>query len=139
MRTPVPKRSGLGFNMTPMIDVVFLLIIFFLVASHFSQQEKSVDVELPQASTGEAMVDDEMQRLTLSIPEAGRIFLGSRELKNAEKEVEVLLETEKQRVPEGFQLRIRAGRRVPFQSVQPILLTAAKCGIYDIQFAVMKP
>ncbi|MCA9048548.1 MAG: biopolymer transporter ExbD, partial [Planctomycetaceae bacterium] len=33
------SRSELQFNITPLIDVVFLLIIFFLVASHFARSE----------------------------------------------------------------------------------------------------
>ena len=135
MKTPRNRRTTIGFNMTPMIDVVFLLIIFFLVASHFSRQENFVDVDLPQASTGENAQDDETQRLTLSIPKTGSIFVGSRELPDAD--VEALLRAEKARVPEGFQLRIRAGRKVPFQTIQPVLLMAARCGVYDIQFAVM--
>ena len=48
MRVPSNLRSGsLGFNMTPMIDVVFLLIIFFLVSSHLAKQE--VQMPLPLA------------------------------------------------------------------------------------------
>ena len=39
--------------MTPMIDVTFLLIIFFLVSSHLAQQELQVDLELPAAASGE--------------------------------------------------------------------------------------
>ena len=43
MRCPTNiARGSVGFNMTPMIDVVFLLIIFFLVASHLSQKERII-------------------------------------------------------------------------------------------------
>ena len=48
MRAPKSTRSrGLGFNMTPMIDITFLLVIFFLVASHWSRQEVDLAVNLP--------------------------------------------------------------------------------------------
>ncbi|MBM4074764.1 MAG: biopolymer transporter ExbD, partial [Planctomycetes bacterium] len=40
MRLPSTQiQRGLTFNITPLIDVVFLLIIFFLVASHFIRNE----------------------------------------------------------------------------------------------------
>ena len=48
MRVPSNlARGSLGFSMTPMIDVVFLLIIFFLVSSHLAQQEVQLDLDLP--------------------------------------------------------------------------------------------
>ncbi len=51
MRVPLRRRrSDLGFNLTAMIDVVFNLIVFFLVASHFSQAQPDDPVNLPAAS-----------------------------------------------------------------------------------------
>lgn len=44
--------DAIQLNLTPMIDVLFLLIIFFMVATEFSQAERSVDLELPKV--GEA-------------------------------------------------------------------------------------
>ena len=39
-----------ALNLTPMIDVVFLLIIFFMVGTQFAQQERGFDIELPTVS-----------------------------------------------------------------------------------------
>ena len=43
-------RLGTGLELTPMIDVVFLLMIFFLVASKLEEADRSIDVVLPKAS-----------------------------------------------------------------------------------------
>ena len=52
MRVPTRSVSGeVGFNMTPMIDVVFQLIIFFLLSSHLAKQEKEVPLPLPVSSS----------------------------------------------------------------------------------------
>ena len=64
-----------GFNMTPMIDVVFLLIIFFLVSSHLSRQESQLELELPTASTGQDDVDQETPRLTINVQADGSMLL----------------------------------------------------------------
>ena len=54
MRVPLSnRRHRLEMNMTPMIDVVFLLIIFFLVSSHLQKQEAHAELDLPTAETGD--------------------------------------------------------------------------------------
>lgn len=129
------RRASVGFNMTPMIDVVFLLIIFFLVASHFGQQESSVEVALPKAAGGQDEKQPEVSRLTVSIPESGSLFLGSREV--TAEELAGILSSEKKRRKEDFQLRVRAAKTVPYRDVEPVLKSAAKNGIRDVQFAVV--
>ena len=131
------RHSSVGFNMTPMIDVVFQLIIFFLVAGHFGSQEMSVEMELPKAAGGSVMTDQEtLPRLTVSIPENGGLFLGSREV--TEEELTHVFSAEKKRLKDAaFQLRIRAAKSVPYQKVEPILKSAARTGIRDVQFAVV--
>ncbi len=46
--------EDLGINMTPMIDCVFLLLIFFLAATTFASEEVELDLRLPQAKSGQA-------------------------------------------------------------------------------------
>ena len=45
-----------AINMTPVIDMVFLLLIFFLVASQFAEEERALKVVLPSAKIGRAHV-----------------------------------------------------------------------------------
>lgn len=135
MRVPESRRrSEIGFNMTPMIDVVFLLIIFFLVASHFGQQESAIEVDIPQAAGGEAITDSDKPRVTVSIPEPGQLFVGSQARSVAD--LEMIFIAEKNRMGDAFQLRVRAGKRVPFREVEPVLKAAAKAGIRDVQFGI---
>ena len=68
MRSPTNLgRGSIGFNMTPMIDVVFLLIIFFLVSSHLAQQETQVTVDLPDASSSDRPEEEDVRRLFINI------------------------------------------------------------------------
>ena len=48
MKLPANNTESEGPNLTPVIDVVFLLLIFFLVATRFDQQERELPVELPE-------------------------------------------------------------------------------------------
>jgi biopolymer transport protein ExbD len=59
------RRDHPDMEITPLIDIVFLLLIFFVVTTSFSQassgegQESQIDVDLPQAATGQASTDAE--------------------------------------------------------------------------------
>ncbi len=122
--------------MTPMIDVVFLLIIFFLVASHFSNQENAVEVDLPKTTEGKEMEMDESPRLTVSMPTEGEIYIGMKPV--TETELGEILRKEKARWKDDFELRIRTYRKLPYAEVEPIMLIATEAGVYDVQFAVLQ-
>ncbi len=49
--------AELALNLAPMIDVVFLLLIFFMVATTFAEKEKQIDLDLPTAESGEVAAD----------------------------------------------------------------------------------
>ena len=61
-------------NLTPMIDVVFLLIIFFMVGTQFSDKERHIDLTLPGAGQLQAMIAPPDSR-EVAISNAGEIFL----------------------------------------------------------------
>ncbi len=66
-------------NLTPMIDVVFQLLIFFMVATTFLDPEKEIGIELPEAASGEAP-DEQSDELIINIFADGRIILSGREV-----------------------------------------------------------
>ena len=66
--------------MTPMIDVVFLLIIFFLVSSHLAKQEVQRDLPLPGADSGVDPAADESPRVIINVESTGEWFVGTRSL-----------------------------------------------------------
>ena len=69
---PVTIRQGLSngtLNMTPMIDVVFLLLIFFLVSTRLEQAERDVAVDLPKASEAEPTINEGREIYVTVTPE----------------------------------------------------------------------
>ncbi len=77
MSIHIKKGRALGsLSLTPLIDVVFLLLIFFLVATKFEEEERSIDVVLPQAS--EAMpATAKPKELFINIDDKGRFYVAS--------------------------------------------------------------
>jgi biopolymer transport protein ExbD len=122
--------------MTPMIDVVFLLIIFFLVSSHLAQRENRIPVNLPQASSGQQDLPSVTPRLTITIRDDGSIWLGGRRIES--KEVRARLVERQQQEGPDLEVRIRCDRHVPYSSVEPILADAARADIWNVTFAVIQ-
>ena len=138
MQIPTSYRRGpLTFNMTPMIDVVFLLIIFFLVSSHLVKQEAQMPLPLPTAASGPAAVDDQAPRLTVNLLADGRILVAGAPA--TVDRLEPLLAAARRKSGDDLEVRIRADRAAPYQRVEPILLACARAGVWNVTFAVYRP
>ncbi len=137
MRVPSNLRQGdVGFNMTPMIDVVFLLIIFFLVSSHLARQENQLQLPLPTAETGQQLEPSDTPRVTVNVLSDGTLLLGARQI--AVDRLETALRERLAQAGPALQVRIRAARDVPYVSVAPVMRACAEAGIWDVSYAVYR-
>jgi biopolymer transport protein ExbD len=131
------RRTPFRFNITPMIDVVFLLIIFFLVASYFVRSEQSREVTLPDADKGQLEEQSRQNRLTITIEKNGSLSIGGQLLSKASV-IERIQELRRDDGPPP-ELRIRADRDARFIEVRQLIEHCAANGIHNIQFAVASP
>ena len=60
------RREPLGLDMTPVVDIVFILLIFFLVSSVFKKEELALILELPQAQASKTLKEKETLSIELS-------------------------------------------------------------------------
>lgn len=139
MRRPTiySQRSPLRFNITPLIDVVFLLIIFFLVASHFVRSEQAQPVALPVATGGEVDSDQSPNRLTLTVAASGQLYLAGEPISedDAFARIAQLDRTDPGSPP---QVRIRGDRDGEFGQMRRLIEHCASQRIQSIRFAVRK-
>jgi len=137
MRLPTTyRRRAFGINMTPMIDVVFLLIIFFLVSSHLAQQETQLELDLPEAASGQDLDESQNPRVTVNVMADGQLLLGSAPVEP--DELASRLRHERSRTSSELEVRIRGDRGVPYRFIEPILLAAARAGIWNVSIAVVR-
>ena len=138
MRVPSNLKPGQGeFNMTPMIDVVFLLIIFFLVSSHLAKQEAQMPLPLPTAESGQEILDQQQPTVVVNIQADGSLLLGGRRIPPEQLTERLLVEREDQ--GDSLELRIRCDRQAPYANVKPVMLAATEAGIWSIAFSVIRP
>tara|TARA_R110002049_G_scaffold4601_5_gene32372 strand:+ start:521565 stop:521987 length:423 start_codon:yes stop_codon:yes gene_type:complete len=134
MQLPSTRNRGTaGANMTPMIDVVFLLIIFFLVSSHLARQENRLPLNLPVAATY-APVDLDRAPLTISVDTDAQWRVAGDVVELAD--LRRALAAYQQEHGLNAAVRIRTDGAIAYRDVEPLLRESAKAGITDIMIAV---
>ena len=120
--------------MTPMIDVVFLLVIFFLLSSHLARRETQLELPLPMAIS--AAADDRTTgRITLNIlPD--RMFLGAEPV--TQRALVQRFTTAREKEGDQLELRIRADQSIGYGQLAPALKAAAEVGLWDVNLAVLE-
>lgn len=135
MRLPrLGRNRSVQFNVTPLIDVVFLLIIFFLVSSHLAQQETQVELTLPSASSFQESQELSIPRVTINVLADGQLLLGSEAVDT--HEVGRRLGIERQETSDDLEVRIRADRQIAYRHIEPLLLACAEAKVWNVSFAV---
>jgi biopolymer transport protein ExbD len=137
MRFPsFSKGGGVGFNMTPMIDVVFLLIIFFLVSNHLAKQEVQYKLPLPEAQSGLKEQPSEKPRLTVNVLVDGTLLLAGRQV--TAEELRARLAERQAELGKDVEVRIRGDRGTAYKHVEPVMLACAREEIWNVSYAVFR-
>jgi len=122
-------------NLTPLIDVVFLLLIFFMVSTTFEHQSR-IQIELPEATASPEELEEES--LEIVIDAQGRYFIGEEQVVNTE------LKTLKSAISKAVGDRgtvpvtIRADASTPHQAVITALDATSQLGLTHISLATSK-
>jgi len=141
LRRSSTKRVKASLDMTPMIDVTFQLIIFFLLSSTFVVQS-SVPVELSQVPEGAVTHEKKQLTITLQTGEGGPdnkggVYVDDTPIKNW-TELRGILLALKERDPEALVL-IRPDRAVPTERLLYVMGMANACGLYHYGVAAESP
>lgn len=121
-------------NLTPMIDVVFQLLIFFMVATTFLDPEKEIGIELPEAVAGD-VADTEREELVINVFADGRIVMAGQELPAGE-----LLGALKAAAHAHPQLpvTIRGDRLVHHEHIVQVMDACAQAGLLELAVGTME-
>ena len=128
-----PRRSeDPDLNLTPLIDVVFLLLIFFMVSTTF-ERDTQISLLLPEAN-GDAMQAEQVV-IEISIDAQGRYYVNQQELINTQ------IDTLKRSIQQAAadldrpQVILSADRQTPHQAVITAMDAARQLGLVNLTFA----
>jgi biopolymer transport protein ExbD len=129
MALQLNKGRALGLlDLTPMIDVVFNLLIFFMVVSHFADTERDLKTRLPDGSEAMPMTA-RPRELYVNIDERGRYFVRSREVTREELR-EILIQAALNN-PGTQTVSIRADKRAAWDYVATAMRLCNEAGIHE--------
>lgn len=129
------RRDELDLNLTPLIDVVFLLLIFFMVSTTFEKTAR-LKVDLPQAS---AQAEQQpAEKIVLGIDVQGRYYINDRQLVNTQlKTLKIALSKvagENREMP----VVLRADAKTPHQAVVTAMDAAAQVGLTRLSISTLE-
>ncbi|QDV22659.1 ExbD/TolR family protein [Aureliella helgolandensis] len=119
-------------NLTPMIDVVFLLIIFFMVGTQFSQSEQQIGLKLPGAGQLKTMIAPPDRREVVVTAE-GAVLLDGQNI--TPQELTRKLEAMRARYPD-LRVVVRADGKAEHQFVAAVYGAVNRAGVADLSIAV---
>ncbi len=128
-------EEDVNINLTPLIDVVFLLLIFFMVSTTFDTTSQ-LKINLPEASQNQSVVPP--QKLNLMIDAKGNFFLNSRELTNNKS---ATLKAALERTMDGNKLPIviQSDADSPVQSLVTAMDVVGQLGLSQVSIATTRP
>ena len=122
-----------GFQMAPMIDIMFLLLIFFMVATIYAQWETKIGINVPSADTG-IQTGRTPGEVIINLDKEGTIFINSVEMEpeRLHKLLAQIAQTFK-----GQPVIIRADKKTEYDAVIKVLDICRRVDIWNISFATL--
>ena len=118
-------------NMTPMLDVVFILLIFFIVTASFVK-EAGIEVNRPEAATA---VKKERANILVAISDKGEIWINKRRVD--ERAVQANIERLKAENPQGTVV-IQADKKATTDTLIKVMDAARAAGVFDVSIAAQE-
>lgn len=134
MNIPVDNSDDAKFVMAPMIDMVFLLLVFFMCASQLSQTQ-SLPMEIPTAT--KAVVPTERpDRFVVNIDKDGNLYGGSVPVELADLKTMVL---EYKAANPNIKIYLRADQNTAHKAVRKVMGAMGEAGVDDFIFGAFIP
>ena len=129
------KPQPVEINLTPLIDVVFLMLIFFMVSTTFDRETR-IKVQLPEASAAQEEKQKKVLPVKITVDAQGRYYVNGEELVNTEfSTLKRTLEKAVEGIVNKPPVIITADANTPHQSVMTAMDAASRVGMFNMTFS----
>ena len=111
-------------DIAPLIDVVFLLVVFFMSIWQAAHIEVAGELSLPRATQADPEIQQDRDRLVINVDQDGDFYVGNRRLGREELLALIVREGQRDPDPDGFSNRavyIRGDANLPFARIQEVM------------------
>jgi biopolymer transport protein ExbD len=131
------KQVNVAISIAPLVDVVFLLIIFCMTVTQFGKLEAE-PVTLPEATTGESLTRSVERRLIVNVTREGELVVARHAYTLTA--LETLLVQRLESVPAAqLTVLLRGDRDADWGSVRAVMRLCAASGVGNVRVAVLGP
>jgi biopolymer transport protein ExbD len=130
------STEEVGMNMTPMIDIVFQLIIFFVVTTDLDRQVFNESITLAFSPSGPAIEKRDPRTVTIEVDQKGRLFIARRPIQ--EDMLTRLLYQARLQGGQTTPVQIRGDHNSRHEAVRSVMQACGKAGLYRISFVATK-
>jgi biopolymer transport protein ExbD len=130
------REEEMGLNMTPMIDVVFQLIIFFVVTIAQQQKELEMELRLAMAPDGKAVEKKDPRTINVDVDDEGRVYIARQRL--SIPALRAILRQSVNRHGQTLPVVIRGDLSARHEYIRRVIDTCSEAGLWRIKFAAIK-
>ena len=128
------KDEAVSFQITPMIDMTFLLLIFFMVTSKLSKEQVKMDISLPTASAAK-IPDDLSNRDVINVDREGTFYIAN--VMATREQLRRHLQ-DRFKVAPPLKVYYRADKDTPYEVTERFMKLAAEAGAHQVLFGTYR-
>ena len=130
------KPEVFGFQIAPMVDVLLVLLVFFIVTWNFALSENELDVKIPNASKAKP-TEQYVGQVVVNVKSDGSIVFNRQPITAEDLQNEA--HRPRAKLYPDQAVILRGDERVPYESIAQVLDICSSANIWNIKFATAKP
>ena len=130
------NEQAADLDLAPMVDVVFQILMFFVMSWQFARFERDMDISVPSAEEAQTKKDRQVGEIIINVKKDGSIILNDRQINEDDLLTRLIAISES--YPDQAVI-LRGSAEADFQSIINVLDVIKKAGIWNVAFATTKP
>ena len=132
MKFKRPAPTPASFQMAPMIDIVFILLIFFIVTWQFTQAELDLKISVPSSTDSKERQNRSFLEIIINVREDGSTYVNGELIADDQLYQKLFNIT---RIDRNQPVRVRGDANTDFQHVVRVMDVCTRAGVWNISFA----